>query len=78
MGRAFRTILAELRLDVRAHGVEDAYLSATLVQQTARHGQGLGARACIALAMSLGLPVLTADRAWKNLAIEGLRLEHIR
>lgn len=26
----------------------------------------------------LGVPVLTTDRKWRNVVVEGLRLEHVR
>jgi PIN domain nuclease of toxin-antitoxin system len=38
-----------------------------LRRQTRDHGLSLGDRACLALAVSLGLPVMTADRAWMAL-----------
>jgi ribonuclease VapC len=40
---------------------------ADLYPMTAPHGLGLGDRACLALAMQRGEPVLTADRAWAEL-----------
>ncbi|MBI2322412.1 MAG: type II toxin-antitoxin system VapC family toxin [Chloroflexi bacterium] len=43
---------------------EDARTSASLYPQTQPLGLSLGDRACLALGRRLGLPVLTADRAW--------------
>lgn len=40
-------------------------------------GLSLGVRACLALALSRGLRVLTADRAWANLNL-GITIELIR
>lgn len=73
-----RELLDELRLDVRAHDVEAAYLAAALHTQTKEFGRGLGDRSCLALAMQLGVPALTADREWKKVKVKGLKVEHIR
>lgn len=73
-----RELLDELRLDVRAHDVEAAYLAAGLHIQTKEFSRGLGDRSCLALAMQLGVPALTADREWKKVKVKGLKVEHIR
>jgi ribonuclease VapC len=73
-----REILDELRLDVRSHDVEAAYVAAGLHTQTKEFGRGLGDRSCLALAMQLGVPALTADREWKKVKVKGLKVEHIR
>jgi PIN domain nuclease of toxin-antitoxin system len=73
-----REILDELRLDVHPHDVEAAYAAASLHTQTKEFGRGLGDRSCLALAMQLGVPALTADREWKKVKIKGLKVEHIR
>ena len=40
------------------------------LRRTTRHaGLSLGDRACLALGLALGLPILTADRAWRDLNI---------
>ena len=49
---------------------EEALLAGRLRESTRQAGLSLGDRACLALALSLGLPVLTADRAWRNLPLE--------
>ncbi|WP_010218597.1 type II toxin-antitoxin system VapC family toxin [Sphingomonas sp. PAMC 26621] len=71
-------LLDELRLDIRAHDVEAAYAAAGLHAQTREFGRGLGDRSCLALAMHLGVPALTADREWKKVKVQGLKVEHIR
>lgn len=48
--------------------VEDALVAASLRPLTRRVGLSLGDRACLALAIRLGLPAATADRAWVDLA----------
>jgi ribonuclease VapC len=73
-----RELLDELRLDVRAHDVEAAYAAAGLHAPTREFGRGLGDRSCLALAMQLGVPALTADREWKKVKVKGLKVEHIR
>jgi ribonuclease VapC len=57
--------------------VAQAGLSGTLIAQTRRLGLSLGDRACLALGISLGVPVYTADRAWKNLKLP-VRIHVIR
>ena len=56
---------------------EDAEKTAALWFRTKDAGLSLADRACLALAIRLQLPVLTADRAWRNLDI-GVRIELIR
>lgn len=73
-----RELLDELRLDIRAHDVDAAYVAAELHAQTREFGRGLGDRSCLALAMQLGVPALTADREWKKVKVKGLKVEHIR
>jgi PIN domain nuclease of toxin-antitoxin system len=73
-----RELLDELRLDVRSHDVAAAYASAGLHAQTRQYGRGLGDRSCLALAIQLGVPALTADREWKQVKVKGLRIELIR
>lgn len=73
-----RELLDELRLDVRAHDVGAAYAAAGLHAQTRQYGRGLGDRSCLALAVQLGVPALTADREWKKVRVQKLKVEHIR
>ncbi|WP_299656865.1 type II toxin-antitoxin system VapC family toxin [uncultured Jannaschia sp.] len=73
-----REIVDGLRLAVHDHDAAAAYAAAGLHAQTERYGRGLGDRTCMALGLSLGLPVLTADREWRRVEVEGLALEHIR
>lgn len=65
-----------LREDLEALGLailpftpEDAEASAQLWPRTRALGLSLGDRACLALALRLGLPALTADQAWEHLEV---------
>lgn len=71
-------MVQELRLDLHAHDREAAFAAALLADATRQHGSGLGDRTCMALAIKLGVPVLTTDRAWANLRIPGLSVDVIR
>ena len=73
-----RAVLDELGLDVHPHDREAAYAAAALCEQTKQYGRGPGDRSCMALGLQLGVPVLTTDRKWRNVVVEGLRLEHMR
>ncbi|RYE92790.1 MAG: PIN domain-containing protein [Oxalobacteraceae bacterium] len=73
-----RELLDELHLDVRAHDVEAAYAAAAWHAQTRQYGRNLGDRSCLALAVRLGVPALTADSEWKKVKVKDLKLEHIR
>ncbi|HEY3344022.1 MAG TPA: type II toxin-antitoxin system VapC family toxin [Anaerolineaceae bacterium] len=54
-----------------------AYQAGFLYPVTHSLGLSLGDRACLALAKSVNLPVLTADSAWKNLDV-GTQIQLIR
>ena len=69
-----KDMTASLRLEIRDHGEWDAYAAANLAEATAAIGAGLGDRACMALAISEGLPALTTDKAWAKLVIPGLKV----
>jgi PIN domain nuclease of toxin-antitoxin system len=73
-----RSILAGLHLDVLPHDEAAAFAAGVLVTRTKRYGRGLGDRTCLALGMTMAVPVVTADREWKNIQFDGLTLEHIR
>ena len=49
---------------------EQAIIAASLDKITKKHGLSLGDRACLALAKSKRLPVLTADKIWETIETE--------
>jgi PIN domain nuclease of toxin-antitoxin system len=55
------------RVAVQPFTEEDAVTIARLYPKTRSHGLSLGDRACLALALRLGVPAMTADRAWTRL-----------
>ena len=73
-----REVLGELRLEVRPHGADAAYAAAALHEQTREFGRGLGDRSCMALALALNVPAITADREWRKVKVKGLKLEQLR
>ena len=54
-----------------------AEITGNLVCQTRSLGLSLGDRACLALGISLGAPVYTADKSWKHLKLP-IRIHVIR
>ena len=70
-----RELIDELRLDIRAHDTTAAYAAAALHARTSDNGRGLGNRSCLALALHLGIPVLTTDHDQKKLKVKGLKIE---
>ena len=57
---------------------EQAYISAELITITKKYGLSIGDRACLALGMTKGYPVYTADKIWANLNIPNLSINIIR
>jgi ribonuclease VapC len=72
-----RTELDGFGLDVIQFDAELAYRAGFLRPLTRQLGLSLGDRACLALAERLGVPVLTADRAWQGLQL-GVTVRVIR
>jgi PIN domain nuclease of toxin-antitoxin system len=66
-----------LELDVRPFDRALAYAAGALLPATTGQGLSLWARACLALARKLGAPVLTTDRAWRDVEV-GVAIELIR
>ena len=70
-------VLDALALTVHPVDVAQARCGGLLRRQTRKHGLSLGDRACLALAVALGFPVMTADRAWADLGL-GVEVTVIR
>lgn len=73
-----RAALDGLDIDVRPFDVEAAYEAGELRRSTRDAGLSSGDRACLAVAVRLGVPALTADRAWARVAGSTLRVALIR
>lgn len=69
--------LAPLPFHVRPFDADQASLSASLRPATRGANFSFADRACLALGLSAGLPVLTADAKWANLDL-GVTVELIR
>lgn len=68
---------ADIAAIVAPFDEEQALLAAKLRPATRGLGLSLGDRACLALALSRGLPALTADRRWAELAL-GVEIRLLR
>lgn len=75
---AARTALDGLPIEVHPFDRDAAYAAGELRRVTRGAGLSLGDRACLALAMRLGVPAVTADRAWASLAADIVRITVIR
>ncbi len=75
---AVASAIAETGIEVVPFDLPTALLSGAYRPRTRRQGLGLGDRACLATACRLGLPALTADRSWAELAIDGVKVIQIR
>ena len=73
---ATKSLLA-LGLTPRPFTEHDARQSALIYPTTQPAGLSLGDRACLALGLTAGLDVMTADRSWKDLDI-GVVVRFIR
>jgi PIN domain nuclease of toxin-antitoxin system len=61
--------VSKLNLQIVAFDEAQARLAAHLRPRTRRAGLSLGDRACLALGLQLGCPVITADRVWARLDV---------
>jgi ribonuclease VapC len=69
--------LVDLDLEVVDFDASQAKVAGDLRSLTLAQGLSLGDRACLALAQALGLPAMTADRAWAGLEV-GIEIRTIR
>ena len=63
--------------EVLAFDAEQARTAGDIVTQTQSLGLSLGDRACLALGITLNVPVYTAEKAWKKLKL-GVKVRVIR
>ena len=75
---AIRAALDGLDLDPRPFDAAAAVAAGLLRPATRAAGLGFGDRACLALAARLGGVALTADRAWAEVAVVGVRVSLVR
>ena len=74
-----RLALGPLPVDWISFDDEMAYAAGLLLSATRRAGLSFGDRACLALVGRLGVPALTADRSWQDVAAAaGIEIELIR
>jgi ribonuclease VapC len=69
--------VGRLGLLLQPFTADDASQAGELIRQTSGAGLSFGDRACLALAIRMQCPVLTADRAWVDLDI-GVEVTLIR
>jgi PIN domain nuclease of toxin-antitoxin system len=72
-----RLIRMSLDIEVRSFDEKAAWHASSLRGRTRSHGLSIGDRACLALGVEEGLPVLTADRAWSKLDV-GVEVRALR
>lgn len=75
--RGLRQDLESLGLEIHPFTAELAESTARLRSQTRHAGLSLGDRSCLALAHSLAVPAVTADRIWNDLTI-GIEIRVVR
>jgi PIN domain nuclease of toxin-antitoxin system len=69
--------LAPLPLRIAPFSSEDALISGSLRAATRSRGLSLGDRACLALGVKTGMPVLTTEGKWRDIGID-VNVEVIR
>lgn len=72
-----RALLSSIPLAIVAFDRETAEAAGFMIETTGRLGLSLGDRACLAAARAEGIPVVTADRSWRDLDI-GVPIRLIR
>ena len=64
-----RALLASFQLTIVNYDEQQAFITGGLRAQTVRAGLSMGDRACLSLAMVRGAVAVTADGAWRSLAL---------
>jgi len=65
-----RALIDDLYLEISPFDAEQGFLTGELHRQTRASGLSLADCACLVLARTLGLPTVTADRAWRALPLD--------
>ena len=73
-----RQALASVETEIVTFAEADADVVGELTPRLRLLGLSLGDRACLALALSMHAPALTADQSWSRLDLDGLVVELIR
>lgn len=71
-------MVAGLGISIVSFRARPALTSGSLRPATMQFGLSLGDRSCLALAARLGLPALTADRAWRRLSLPDIHVRCLR
>jgi len=71
------TGMADLGIAVVPFDTEQAYAAGDLLPHVQQAGLSLADRACLALALRLGVPAVTADTAWGNVSV-GVDVIYVR
>lgn len=74
---AIFNLLKETFLHIEDFNLDQAIIASSIDELTKHHGLSLGDRACLALAKHKNLPVLTADKAWKEFDL-GIKVQLTR
>jgi ribonuclease VapC len=69
--------LSGFPFEIMPFDAEQAFVAASLRPATRPHGLSLGDRACLALGLKTGLPVVTAERKWEACDV-GIKIIRIR
>lgn len=72
-----KQLIEPLNVEVVDYDVEQSQIAAQLLPKTKALGLSLADRACLALAKSRNLPVMTSDKMWKDLNI-GVKIKLFR
>jgi PIN domain nuclease of toxin-antitoxin system len=72
-----RNTVEHFKLEIVPFDHARAYAAGLLVSKTRKRGLSLADRACLALAIELGCPVITADRPWRDVDL-GVEIRLIR
>jgi hypothetical protein len=65
-----KELLESLTIEVAPYDAEQAFISGEIMLKTKKKGLSLADRACLALAITKNLPVLTVEKAWDELNLK--------